>query len=113
VLHRYPNAIPISARTREGLERLHHAASHALSRSFADLDVETAVSNGRMLAYLAAHGEIIDRQYDGDRVLIHVRLPQRHLGALHEKGTAFRTHQPILPAAHDSIGSPTAIEDVA
>jgi GTP-binding protein HflX len=113
VLHRYPNAIPISARTREGFERLHHAASDALSRSFADLDVETSVSNGRMLAYLAAHGEIIDRHSEGDRVLVHVRLPQRHLGALHEKGTSFRTHQPILSAAREPIDSPTAVEDVA
>src|SRR5206468_13120610 len=102
-----------SARTQEGFERLHHLASDALSRSFADLDVETSVSNGRMLAYLAAHGEIIDRRYDGDRVLVHVRLPQRHLGALHEKGTAFRTHQPTLPAAGGEIDSPSAIEDVA
>jgi GTP-binding protein HflX len=113
VLHRYPNAIPISARAREGFDALHHAASEALSRSFADLDVETSVSNGRMLAYLAAHGEIIDRQYDGDRVHVHVRLPQRHLGALHEKGTVFRTHQLTLPAAREAIESPTAIEDVA
>src|SRR6476469_5273652 len=94
VLHRYPNAIPISARTREGFERLHHAASDALSRSFADIDVETSVANGRMLAYLAAHGEIIERSYDGDRVIVHVRLPQRHLGPLHEKGTEYRSHQP-------------------
>src|SRR5207253_879249 len=85
VLHRYPNAIPISARTREGFDRLHHAASDALSRSFADLDVETSVANGRMLAYLAAHGEILDRRYEDDRVFLHVRLPQRHLGPLHEK----------------------------
>ena len=75
VLQRYPNAIPISARTREGFDKLHAAASDALSRSFADLDVETSVANGRMLAYLAAHGEILERQYDDDRVLIHVRLP--------------------------------------
>ena len=66
--------------------------SDALSRSFADLDVETSVANGRLLAYLAAHGEILSRQYDGDRVMIHVRIPQRHLGPLHEKGTTFRPH---------------------
>src|SRR5437763_9609986 len=113
VLHRYPNAIPISARTREGFDSLHHAASDALSRSFADLEVETSVSNGRMLAYLAAHGEIIDRRYDGDRVLVHVRLPQRHLGPLHEKGTAFRTHQPTIAPAAESRTPDIVIEDVA
>src|SRR6476469_3575719 len=94
VLHRYPNAIPVSARTRSGFDRLHAAVSDALSRSFADIDVETSVANGRMLAYLAAHGEIIERSYDGDRVIVHVRLPQRHLGPLHEKGTEYRSHQP-------------------
>jgi GTP-binding protein HflX len=113
VLHRYPNAIPVSARSRVGFDRLHAATSDALSRSFADLDIETSVANGRMLAYLAAHGEILDRRYDGDRVLLHVRLPQRHLGPLHEKDTSFRDHQPAVPAATECIDAPRIIEDVA
>lgn len=118
ILLRYPHAIPISGRTREGFDRLHQAASEALSRSFADLDVETNVANGRMLAYLAAHGEVLGRQYDGDRVLVHVRLPQRHLGPLHEKGTSYRPHDgPALSGSSDAdarvIEQPSAIEEVA
>jgi GTP-binding protein HflX len=113
VLHRYPNAVPISAKSREGFDRLHHAASEALSRSFADLDVETSVANGRMLAYLAAHGEILNRTYDGDRVVVHVRLPQRHMGPLHEKGTTFRPHQATIGTIGEAISPPAAIEDVA
>ncbi len=111
VLQRYPNAIPISARTREGFDQLHAAASDALSRSFADIDVETSVANGRMLAYLAAHGEILSRNYDEDRVILHVRLPQRHLGPLHEKGTTFKDHETI--PGEQPIESPIVIEDVA
>jgi GTP-binding protein HflX len=113
VLQRYPNAIPISAKTREGFERLHFAASDALSRSFADLDVETSVANGRMLAYLAAHGEILGRRYEGDRVVVHVRIPNRHLGPLHENGTSYQAHQPAIdrPVIHDERA--IAIEDVA
>jgi len=116
VLTRYPNAIPISARTREGFDRLHTAVSDALSRSFVDLDVETSVANGRMLAYLAAHGEVIGRHYaDGDRVIVHVRIPQRHVGPLHETGTSYRPHDPgLLAATSDGAASlPAAIEDVA
>lgn len=111
VLQRYPNAIPISARSREGIDKLHAAASDALSRSFADIDVETSVANGRMLAYLAAHGEILSRNYDGERVILHVRLPQRHLGPLHEKGTTFKDHEATLDAPR--LDSPLPIEDVA
>jgi GTP-binding protein HflX len=96
VLKRYPNAVPISAKSREGLDTLHAAVSSALSRSFADLDVETSAANGRLLAYLAAHGEVLGRQYESDRVIVHVRIPQRHLGPLHQEGTAFRTHEYTL-----------------
>jgi len=111
VLKRYPNAVSVSARTRAGFDSLHQAASAALSRSFADLDVETSVANGRMLAYLAAHGEVLERKYDGDRVLVHVRLPQRHLGALHEPGTSFHEHQAPFEEPHD--GQPQLLPDTA
>ena len=42
------------------------AVSEALSRSFLDVDVETGVDNGRLLAYLAAHGEVLSKQYHDD-----------------------------------------------
>jgi GTP-binding protein HflX len=115
LLKRYPNAILVSARTREGFERLHVAVSDALSRSFADLDVETSVANGRMLAYLAAHGEVLDKRYADERVIVHVRIPQRHLGALHEPGTRFWPHEAVLPLVEqaEDIRPPSAVEDVA
>jgi GTPase len=115
VRNRYPHAIPLSARTRQGFDKLHAAVSEALSHSFADIEVETSVANGRMLAYLAAHGEVLERHYEGDRVLIHVRLPQRHLGPLHEEGTTFRPHTPFSSLGQppaEALGPP-AVEDVA
>lgn len=104
ILQRYPNAIPISAKDGQGLAQLHAAASVALSRSFAELEVETNVANGRLLAFLAAHGEILSRHYQGERVVVHVRLPHRHLGPLHEEGTSYREvsnawHAPRADAA--------------
>ena len=56
LLHRYPNAIPISARTGVGVPQLATAVSEALSRTFGDVDVEFGIDNGRLMAYLAAHG---------------------------------------------------------
>jgi GTP-binding protein HflX len=114
VLRRYPHAVPISAKSREGLDRLHEAVSAALSRSFADLDVETSVANGKLLAYLAAHGEILERQYAEDRVLIHVRIPQRHLGPLYQSGTSFHPHDAArLPAGEPDQATAGPIEEVA
>jgi GTP-binding protein HflX len=84
VQQRYPNAIPISAATGHGLDRLMHAVSDALSRNFRDLDVETHVDNGRLLAYLAAQGEILSRRYRDDRVIVHCRIPERHVSRVRE-----------------------------
>jgi GTP-binding protein HflX len=112
VLKRYPNAVAISAKSREGFDQLHAAVSDALSRSFVDLDVETSAANGRLLAYLAAHGEVLSQQFDGDRVTVHVRIPQRHVGPLNQEGTTFRPHvgEALAPAAEPM---PPAAQDVA
>jgi GTP-binding protein HflX len=114
LLNRYPNAIPISARQRRGFEQLAFSVSDALSRSFCDVDVETGVENGRLMAYLAAHGEVLSKRYDGQRAIIHCRLPQRHLGRIHEPGTQVRFRDMPL-AASEVIGSPEseAVEEVA
>ncbi len=82
VLNRYPNAVPVSAKTRLGFEKLHTVVSDALSRSFQDVDIELSVSNGKLLAYLAAKGEILSTQYGEDSVKVHCRLPQKYLGQI-------------------------------
>jgi GTP-binding protein HflX len=118
--NRYPNAIAISAKTGEGFERLAMAVSDALSRTFRDVDVETGVSNGRLMAYLAAHGEVLSRRYDGERVTIHCRLPQKHLGRIAETDASIHDHHATDGNGKPDRSSPAAerqstrsIEDVA
>ena len=114
IMNRYPNAVSISARTGEGLERLRDTVSEALSRSFLDLDVETSVANGRLLAYLAAHGEVLSKEYLEDRVVVHVRMPARHVGPVYGQGTTVRHHQGALlvtPGEEEEL--PAVMEDVA
>jgi GTPase len=79
---RYPSAIPISARTGEGISRLAAAVSDALTQHFLDVDIDTDVANGRLLAYLAKHGEILSRTYAEDRVTIHCRMPRKYLAPI-------------------------------
>jgi GTP-binding protein HflX len=79
LLNRYPNAVPISAHTGFGLANLSAAVSDALSRGFLDVDVELGIENGRLLAYLAAHGEVFSKQFHESRVMVHCRIPKHHL----------------------------------
>lgn len=112
ILNRYPNGIPVSAATGEGMDKLSHLVSDALSHSFLDLDVETGVENGKLMAFLAANGEVLSRNFEGNRVTIHVRISQSFLGRIKSANTIIREREskdtiwPISP-----IDEP--MEDVA
>jgi GTPase len=90
LLGRYPNAIPISAHSGQGLTQLNEAVSQALTHSFLDIDVEMGVDNGRLQALLAAHGEVLSKRYDESRVVIHARVPQRAIAHLYGPDTTVR-----------------------
>ncbi len=79
---RYPHAIPISARSGAGIERLERAASDALARGFRDVDVEVPPANGRLLAWLAAHGEVLSRHFTPEKVTVHCRIPASLVGRI-------------------------------
>ena len=51
------------------------------------------MENGRLLAYLAAHGEVLSKQYRDSRVVVHCRIPSQHLGRIQEDSICIRPHQ--------------------
>jgi GTP-binding protein HflX len=106
LFQRYPHAVGISAHTGQGMNRLANEVSDMLSRDFLDVDVETEVGNGRLLAYLAANGEVLSKQFSDTRVVIHCRLPQRHLSQIRDAKTTIRPHQTnghALPVIHPPV----------
>lgn len=93
LLARYPNAMAVSAHTRQGIDQLSAAVSEALTRSFADIDVETPAGNGQLLAFLASNSEVLSRQYSDDRVVVHCRIPEMLLRRVQQDGTIVRPHR--------------------
>jgi GTP-binding protein HflX len=108
LLNRFPNAVPISAKQGLNFEQLAYAVSDALSRTFCDLDIETGVDNGRLMAYLAAHGEVLSKQFHGERVIVHCRLPQKHVGRIQTHGAVIRTREERGPAVDSALPRPEA-----
>ena len=92
LFNRYPHAVGISARSGQGIDRLASVVSDMLSRDFLDVDIETEVGNGRLLAYLSANGEVLSKQFSETRVVIHCRIPQRHLSQIRDGQTTIRPH---------------------
>ena len=106
IVARYPHAIAISARSGAGLAELAQAVSDALGRGFRDVDVETDPGNGRLLAWLGRHGEVLSRRFSDDRVVVHCRVPAALLGRIPTGEATVRPH------AHPDA-APTASERCA
>ena len=82
LLERYPHATAISARSGRGIPELMRAASDALARGFHDVDVEVEPGNGRLLAWLSAHAEVLSKHFTPDKVTVHCRIPAAMLGRI-------------------------------
>jgi GTP-binding protein HflX len=112
VLDRYPNAVPVSARSRKGLGSLIESVGEALGREFLDIEVDVDPSDGRLLAYLSAKGEVLSREFTEALVTVHVRMPSGAMGQIHRTALAIRPaglsaeHQQRLPVDEPAAGVP-------
>ncbi len=105
IFDRYPNAIAVSAKTQAGFADLTERVSEALSRGFLDLEIDIDPANGRLLAHLAAQGEVLSRTFDEDRMTVHVRLPAQAMGLVRESALAVR---PAPASSVDAVASDDA-----
>jgi GTP-binding protein HflX len=111
ILRRHPHAVGISARTGYGLQALTAAVAEALAPHFLDIEVEMRADNGRVLAYLASHGEILSKQFSDGRMVVHCRLPRAFRGRLYEPDVAVRVHGEPETRESEPVGSETGESD--
>jgi GTPase len=78
----YPEAIPISAKTGQGLERLQEAVYSAVRGQQVDVTLEADVTNGRLLSFIESHSRIHDRQFTDGRVQLRAVMGKRTLADL-------------------------------
>jgi len=85
------DSVCISAARGDGIDRLEQAVRESLHERSLDAQIETGVENGKVLAYLAQHAQILSRNYEEDRVVLECRLPKRCLDFLYENGADVRS----------------------
>ncbi len=73
----YPGAVATSATCREGLDALAEAVTRALVGEAREVTIRAAAEDGRLLAWIGRHAEVLAHHVE-DRVIVHrVRLPER------------------------------------
>jgi GTP-binding protein HflX len=70
---------PVSAKTGDGLETLRWAVLERLVGPVKDVTIRAAAADGRLLAWIEQHGEVLERNLDGDEIVQTVRVPERLL----------------------------------
>lgn len=115
---RYPSAIAVSAVTGAGIDKLTAGVSDALSVNFVDADIELAIDNGRLAAFIAKHGEILSRTHSGDRTTIHCRMPRKYIGRIDEREATIRERSPTIGVPDEDVASDparfsTTVDEVA
>jgi GTP-binding protein HflX len=97
ILERYPNAIPISAKSGEGMQNLSMAVSDSLTTNFVELELRLPISDGKTIAWLATHAEVLSKHYQDDLCFVHCRMSIGAAGKLAGQGTDMRVLKGKLP----------------
>jgi GTP-binding protein HflX len=94
-----PNAVFVSAATEDGLAPLRRALRHAMRSRRPLADVWLSHADGRLLAEIHEHGEVLHQRTEGEFMVIRARLPERLRGRLEQAGADVR------PATEAQAGS--------
>jgi GTP-binding protein HflX len=105
---RFQESVSISAATGEGLDRLGDAVAARLADGYVDVEIETGAGNGRLLAYLADHAEIMTREYTDSRVMLVCRVPKGLADRLGDEDTVVTKRNGFSPSPTN--GHPTVHE---
>jgi GTP-binding protein HflX len=96
--HRIPDALEVSARTGFGVDQLVETVMERMSLRQIRVELTADLGNGKLLAFLNGHGQVLERHYDEDRVRMRLILPYHQFHRLRDFGAdvqIVRTHPPM------------------
>ena len=93
----YDDTITISAATGQGIDKLSNLVAERLSGGFVFADIQTSVSNGKLLSWLNQHAEELERSYenDGSTVRFKVRMAKHLANAIDHNIAVVNIQQPV------------------
>jgi GTP-binding protein HflX len=112
-LNRYPDAVPISATTGEGLNELRELVRENYLGDVREVDIALPMSDARAIMFLEKRTDVLDRQYHDSTAVLTVRIGRRQLDELLTRGGANLSINGLRP--HDALaqlwnnGKPPAV----
>ncbi len=88
-LERVPDAIPVSARTGEGLDQLAVRVRELMKGPLREVSLEAPMSDGRLADYLEKRTEVLDRSWTETTIVYRIRIGRRQVEQLLARGSSF------------------------
>ncbi len=85
-----PNAVFVSTEAEHGLDPLRRALRHAMRARRPVAEVWLHPREGKLLAEIHEHGEVLEQRSEGEHMVIRARLPERLRGRLEQAGADVR-----------------------
>ena len=95
----YPDAICISARTGQGIERLVQNVQQRVTGAWMHVRVTCSYGDGRAVSYIRAHGTVICEEYTETGIVLDAHLGRRQWPGL----------QRLKPVACEEISAPASL----
>ena len=85
-----PNAVFVSTEAENGLDPLSRALRHAMRARRPVAEVWLNSSEGKLMAEIHQHGEVLDQRSEGEQMVIRARLSEKLRGRLQQAGADVR-----------------------
>lgn len=94
ILHRlsqlHPRTVACSAHSGMGIEDLCEAVKDMLGERYVTAEVVASAGNGKLLAFLGAHAQILETNYVGDQVAMTLRMAHHLFGRIRPEEATVR-----------------------
>ncbi len=83
---KYDNVVTISALNGNGLEKLKQEIVSFANRGVTEIKLECDASNGKLLAYIYEHSQVLKRTFINSGVNFHIMINEQNLSRLYQLG---------------------------
>jgi len=83
---KYNNVVTISALTGNGLQKLKQKIVGFANRGIAEIKLECNASDGKLLAYIYEHSQVLKRTFINSGVNFHIMINEKNLSKLYQLG---------------------------
>ena len=83
---KYDKVVSVSALTGNGLEKLKQEMVSFANRGVTEIKLECNAGNGKLLAYIYEHSQVLDRTFINSGVNFHILINEKNLSKLYQLG---------------------------